>query len=133
MSDQIDGRARELLQEKNFAHVATIRSDGTPHVTPVWVDVDDGHVVLNTADGRVWPDLAQRDPRVTITVQNLENPYEYVTIRGRVDEVTDEGADEHIDSMAKKYLGEDEYPFRQPGEKRLKFRVRPEKVALQGG
>jgi PPOX class probable F420-dependent enzyme len=133
MSETIEGRAREILNDKNFAHVATIREDGTPHVTPVWVDVDDGHVVLNTAEGRAWPKLARRDPRVTITVQNLENPYEYVTIRGRVDEVTDEGADEHIDSMAKKYLGEDEYPFRQPGEERIKFRIRPEKVTVQGG
>jgi PPOX class probable F420-dependent enzyme len=132
MADKIEGRAREILQDRNFANVATIRSDGTPHVVPVWVDVDDGHVVLNTAEGRAWPELARRDPRVTIIVQNLENPYEYVMVRGRVDEVTEEGADEHIDSMAKKYLGQDEYPFRQPGEKRLKFRIRPEKVAVQG-
>ena len=133
MSDAIKGRAREILKDTNFANVATIRPDGTPHVIPVWVDVDDGHVVLNTAEGRTWPELARRDPRMTITVQNHENPYEYVTIRGHVDEVTDEGADEHIDSMAKKYLGEDKYPFRQPGEKRLKFRVKPEKVSVQGG
>ena len=133
MSEKIEGKAREILEQPNFAHVATVRPDGTPHVTPVWVDVDDGHVVLNSAEGRVWPELAKRDPRVTITVQNHENPYEYVTIRGRVDDVIHEGADEHIDSMAQKYLGEEKYPYRQPGEERVMFRVRPEKVAVQGG
>jgi PPOX class probable F420-dependent enzyme len=132
MSTTIEGRGAELLQAKNFANVATLRSDGSVHAVPVWVDIQDGHPVLNTAEGRAWPRNLQRDPRVTITVQNLENPYEYIMIRGRVTERTHEGADEHIDSLAKKYLGQDSYPFRQPGEQRLIIRVNPEQVHVYG-
>lgn len=130
---KLEGRARELLQGKNFANVATLREDGTVHATPAWVDVDDGKVVLNTAEGRAWPKLMRRDPRVTLTVQNLENPYEYVSIRGRVAEETHDGADEHIDAMAKKYLDQDTYPFRQPGEERVIFKIEPEHVHYSGG
>jgi PPOX class probable F420-dependent enzyme len=133
MSSELTGEARALLEAKNFAHVGTIRKDGTPHVVPVWVDVDNGHVTLNSAEGRAWPRNVRRDPRVTIEVQNMENPYEYVEIRGRVTEATHEGADEHIDKLAKKYLGEDEYPFRRPGEQRVMFRIAPEWVKHSGG
>lgn len=133
MGASIEGRARELLEAPNFCHVATIREDGLPHVVPVWVDVDGGQALLNSAEGRAWPTNAERDPRVTLTVQNLENPYEYVTIRGHVAEHTTDGADEHIDRMAKKYLDKDEYPFRQPGEVRVLFRIEPEHVHVGGG
>jgi PPOX class probable F420-dependent enzyme len=128
MSATIEGHAEELLKGKNFCHVATVRADGTIHGTPVWVDVQDGLPTLNTAEGRAWPRNLERDPRVTLTVQNLENPYEYVEIRGRVSERTHDGADEHIDALAKKYMGVDEYPLRQPGEQRVIIRVEPEHV-----
>jgi PPOX class probable F420-dependent enzyme len=133
MSTTIAGRGEELLRAKNFCHVATLGPDGTIHDVPVWVDVQDGLPTLNTAEGRVWPRNLERDPRVTLTVQNLENPYEYVEILGHVAERTHEGADAHIDALAKKYLGEDEYPYRQPGEQRLIIRVAPERVTLRGG
>lgn len=132
MSTTIEGRGAELLQAKNFANVATLRSDGSVHAVPVWVDVQEGRPVLNTAEGRAWPRNLERDPRVTITVQNLENPYEYIMVRGRVSERTHEGADEHIDSLAKKYLDKDSYPFRQPGEQRLIIRVEPDYVHVYG-
>jgi PPOX class probable F420-dependent enzyme len=132
MSSKVEGRAQELLEGRNFCQVATLRADGYAQVVPVWVDVQDGQPVLNTAEGRAWPRNLERDPRVTLTVQNMENPYEYVTIRGRVSERTHEGADEHIDALAKKYLGKDEYPFRQPGEQRLIIRVAPEYVHAYG-
>jgi PPOX class probable F420-dependent enzyme len=132
MSTTIEGRGAELLQAKNFANVATLRSDGSVLAVPVWVDIQDGRPVLNSAEGRAWPRNLQRDPRVTITVQNLENPYEYIMVRGRVAERTHEGADEHIDALAKKYLGQDSYPFRQPGEQRLIIRVEPEQVHVYG-
>jgi PPOX class probable F420-dependent enzyme len=132
MSTSVEGHAADLLKGKNFAQVATLRSDGSVHVAPVWVDVQDGLPVLNTAEGRAWPRNLERDPRVTVTVQNLENPYEYVTIRGKVAERTHAGADEHIDAMAKKYLGQDSYPFRQPGEQRVIIRVEPEHVYMYG-
>ena len=128
MSTKIEGRGEELLKGKNYANVATIRSDGTIHGAPVWVDVQDGLAVLNTAEGRAWPKNLERDPHVTLTVQNMENPYEYVEIRGQVAERTHEGADEHIDVLAKKYLDADSYPFRQPGEQRVIIRVAPEHV-----
>jgi PPOX class probable F420-dependent enzyme len=132
MSTSVAGHAADLLKGKNFAQVATLRADGSVHVAPVWVDVQDGRPVLNTAEGRAWPRNLERDPRVTVTVQNLENPYEYVTIRGTVAERTHDGADAHIDAMAKKYLDQDSYPFRQPGEQRVIIRVQPEHVFMYG-
>lgn len=132
MSSKIEGRAAELLNAKNFAVVSTLRADGSVHAVPVWVDLQEGVPTLNTAEGRAWPRNLERDPRVTLTVQNLENPYEYVTIRGRVSERTHEGADAHIDALAGKYLGKTEYPFRQPGEERTIVRVTPEYVHAYG-
>jgi PPOX class probable F420-dependent enzyme len=133
MSQAIDGRAEELLKDKNFCIVSTIRADGSIHAAPTWVDVQDGRPVVNTAEGRAWPRNLARDPRVTLTVQNMENPYEYLTIRGRVAERTTDGADEHIDALAMKYLGAESYPYRQPGEQRVIIRVDPEYVHVYGG
>jgi PPOX class probable F420-dependent enzyme len=133
MADTIDGPVRELLEGKNFSMVATIREDGSPHVVPTWVDTDGSHVLLNTADGRVWPENLRRDRRVTITVPNLENPYEYAEIRGTVAEETAEGADDHIDKLAKKYMDADSYPFRTEGEVRLIVKVAPDKVRYNPG
>jgi PPOX class probable F420-dependent enzyme len=132
MSTKIEGRAEELLKDKNFAHVGTLRADGSVQVAPTWVDVRDGLPLVNSAEGRAWVRNLERDPRVTLEVQNFENPYEYVEIRGRAAEITREGADAHIDSLAKKYLGQDEYPYRQPGEQRVLIRVEPEHVHVQG-
>lgn len=132
MSSKVDGQAAELLTDKNFCVVSTLRADGSVHAVPVWVDLQDGLPTLNTAEGRAWPRNLERDPRVTLTVQNLENPYEYVAIRGRVSERTHEGADAHIDALAKKYLDQDSYPFRQPGEQRVIVRVTPEFVHSYG-
>ncbi len=133
MSVKIEGRGEELLQAKNFCHVATLRADGSVHGVPVWVDIQDGLPVVNSAEGRAWPRNLERDPRVTLTVQNMENPYEYLEVRGRVAEMTREGADEHINSLAKKYMDKDEYPFRQPGEQRIIIRVEPEHAKVLGG
>jgi PPOX class probable F420-dependent enzyme len=132
MSVKIEGRAEELLNAKNFCHVATLRADGSVHGVPVWVDVQDGRPVLNSAEGRAWVRNVERDPRVTLTIVNGENPYEYVEVRGRVAERTHDGADAHIDAMAKKYMGVDEYPLRQPGEQRVIIRVEPEHVHAFG-
>ena len=132
MSTKVEGRSAELLSAKNFCTVSTLRPDGSVHSVPVWVDVQDGMPVLNTARGRSWPDNLERDPRITLTVQNLENPYEYVAIRGRVTEMTHDGADAHIDALAKRYMDVDEYPLRQPGEERLIVRVEPDVVKHWG-
>jgi PPOX class probable F420-dependent enzyme len=130
---RIEGRAEELLRGRNFAHIGTLRADGSVQVSPTWVDVQDGRVALNTAEGRAWPRNLERDPRITLEVQNFENPYEYLEIRGRVAERTHEGADEHIDLLAKKYLDVDKYPTRQPGEQRVIIRVEPDYVKVFGG
>jgi PPOX class probable F420-dependent enzyme len=129
MSKTIDGRVKELLEAPNFVAVASLDDDGSPDVKVVWADLDDGHVVLNSAEGRKWPQNVRRDPRVTVTVVN----YEYAQIRGRVVDDTHDGADENIDALAKKYLGKDEYPFRREGEQRVMFRIQPERVRLHGG
>src|SRR5205807_10348903 len=118
---------------KNFCIVSTVRSDGGVHAVPVWVDVQDGRPVLNTAEGRAWPRNLERDPRITLTVANAENPYEYLEVRGRVGERTHEGADLHIDALAKKYMDADEYPLRQPGEQRVIIRIEPEHARVHGG
>ena len=133
MAESIEGRAREILEDKNFSMVATIRKDGSPHVVPTWVDTDGSHVILNSAEGRAWPANLRRDNRITVTVPNIENPYEYVEIRGTLADETTDGADEHIDKMAKKYMDADSYPFRKEGEVRIIFRIEPERVIHYGG
>ena len=111
----------------NVGMLGTTRTDGSAHVSPVWVDYDGGRVVLNTVEGRAkWKHLV-RDPRGTVTVTGAGNPYEYVEVSGPA-ELTTEGAEEHIDVMAKKYLGVDKYPFSQPGDKRVLVRISPERV-----
>ena len=130
---QIEGRARELIEAPNFVTLASEREDGSTHMTVIWGDIEDDRIAVNSAEGRTWPENVRRNPEVSLVVVNGENPYEYVSVRGRVVEDTHEGADEHIDALAKKYLGKDEYPFRQPGEERVKFLIEPERVTVQGG
>jgi PPOX class probable F420-dependent enzyme len=129
MPVKISEGIRKLLEAPNFASLATLMPDGSPQVTPVWVDFDGTHVLVNTAEGRQKPRNVRRDSRVAISVFDQESPYSYATIRGRVVEITHEGADQHIDRMAKKYLGRDTYPFRGPGERRVIFKIAPEHVA----
>jgi PPOX class probable F420-dependent enzyme len=122
----------DLLQKKAFASLGTIMPDGSPQVTPVWVDSDNGHLVFNSAKGRQKDKNVRRDPRVTLTLIDPENPYRYVEVRGRVVEITENGANDHINKLAKKYLGVDKYPYAQPGEVRVIYRVQPEKVSSNG-
>lgn len=117
-----------LLRKPLIVHVATVMADGTPQVTPVWIDTDGTDVVFNTAKGRVKHRNIVRNPAVALSLVDDENPYRMIEIRGDA-ELTEEGADDHIDFLAKKYLGEDKYPFRQPGEERVVVRVRPKAIA----
>ena len=119
--------AVRLLDEPNFAFIATIMPDGSPQNTPVWIDRDDDTVVFNTAKGRAKHVNLERDPRIAVTVLDGDNPYSYLQVRGRA-EFVEEGADDHIDKLAKKYLGKDEYPFRRPAEQRIIVRVAAEAV-----
>jgi PPOX class probable F420-dependent enzyme len=118
----------QLFLDENFGHVGSIRADGTPHVTPVWVDYDGEHVLFNTAVGRAKYENIKRDPRVTVEVMNHENPYEYVMVTGHAELEEGDEADRHIDKLAKKYMGVDEYPHRTPEERRVLVRVTPELV-----
>jgi PPOX class probable F420-dependent enzyme len=122
----------DLFQKKAFAHLATLMADGWPQVTPVWCDFDGTHVRINSAKGRVKDLNIRRDPRVTLEVQDPDNPYRYLQVRGRVVEITEEGADAHIDSLAKKYLGVDKYPYRQPGETRVIYKIEPQRASAMG-
>jgi PPOX class probable F420-dependent enzyme len=134
MAAKLEGRAREIVKDKNFAHVAVPRQDGTIQGVVVWADVDDqGRVVVNSAEGRGWPQNLRRAGNATVTVANHENPYEFVSVTGRLVEDTHDGADDVIDGLAKKYLDADSYPFRQEGEQRVTFVLEPERVSHQGG
>ncbi|HEX2179281.1 MAG TPA: PPOX class F420-dependent oxidoreductase [Actinomycetota bacterium] len=119
---------KEFFRKPNFGHLATLEPDGSPQVTPVWIDVDDEHILINTAKGRKKVRNIERDPRVSVEVADQENPYSMLSVKGRVVDITPNGADAHIDAMAKKYLGQDSYPFRQPGEERIILKIQPEKV-----
>jgi PPOX class probable F420-dependent enzyme len=124
-------RDRELLKEPNFCHVAVPAQDGTIQAVVVWCDVEDDQVVLNSAEGREWPDNLRRAGQATVTVMNLRNPQEYVTIVGRLVEDTNDGADDVINALAHKYNGRD-YDF-EPGQQRVTFKLAPERVAHRGG
>jgi PPOX class probable F420-dependent enzyme len=117
-----------LFKEKNFAFVASLMKDGSPQITPVWIDYDGQFLLINTAERRTKQKNFERDPRIAVSVMDHNNPYNVVTVRGMVVEQTGAGADEHIDRMAKKYLGVDKYPFRNPDEKRIILKIKPEKI-----
>jgi PPOX class probable F420-dependent enzyme len=122
----------DLFQKKAFAHLATLMPDGRPQVTPVWCDFDGTYVRINSAKGRVKDRNMRRDPRVTLAIQDPENPYRYLEVRGRVAEITEDGADAHIDSLAKKYLGVEKYPHRRPGETRVIYKIQVERASAMG-
>lgn len=125
----IPDKYKDLFTKPVVGVLATLMTDGQPTVNPVWIDLQDGFVVVNSARGRLKDRNMRRDPRVAVTLVDPDNPYRYIEIRGRVAEITQEGADRHIDRMAKKYLGKDKYPFSQPGEVRVLYRIRPEKIS----
>ena len=115
----------DLFKKKAFAHLATLMPDGQPQSTPVWVDHDGRYILINTAEGRQKDKNMQRDGRVALSIADPDNPYRYLEVRGRVAERTKNGAEEHIDALAKRYLGKDKYPYRQPGEARVLYKVEP--------
>jgi PPOX class probable F420-dependent enzyme len=114
-----------LTQSKPLANLATLMPDGSPQVTPVWFDYTGGHVRVNTARGRIKDRNMSRDARVALVIVDPQNPYRHIQIRGRIVRSTEEGADAHIDSLAKKYLGQDKYPYRRPGEVRVIYEIEP--------
>jgi PPOX class probable F420-dependent enzyme len=127
MSTLQDPPVRELLEQPNYAVIATLNANGSIHQTIVWISAEDGTVAVNSAVGRLWPTNLERDPRVSVVVFESGNPYNFVEIRGTASGTTEE-ADEHINALAKKYIGQDEYPYRKPGEQRIKFVIQPEHI-----
>ncbi|HXZ88935.1 MAG TPA: PPOX class F420-dependent oxidoreductase [Candidatus Binataceae bacterium] len=120
-----------LGAKKAFANIATVMKDGTPQVTPVWFDYTGGKIRVNTARGRVKARTMRKGASVALAIMDPENPYRYLQIRGRVVNVTENGADAHIDSLANKYLGQ-KYPFRQPGEVRVLYEIEPTSAQAMG-
>jgi PPOX class probable F420-dependent enzyme len=123
---------RDILAKKTFVHLATRMKDGAPQVSPVWVEQEGDLIVVNSAKGRLKDKNMRADARVALSATDPENPYRALMIRGRVVKITEEGADEHIDKLAKKYLDVDEYPNRKAGEVRVKYYIEPVKVATMG-
>ena len=132
MASTIPNEYLDLFQKKAFANFATLMPDGSPQVTPVWVDFDGTHVLVNSARGRQKEKNLQKNSRVALAILDPDNPYRYLEIRGKVDTITEEGADDHIDKMAKKYMGKDKYPYRRPDEVRVLFKILPSKTTQMG-
>ncbi len=130
MATLTDPEVQKLLSEPNHAVISTLNQDGSVHSAVAWISAEGESVAVNSARGRKWPTNLERDPRVNIVVYEQDNPYNYVEIRGSASGTTD-GADEHINALSKKYIGQDEYPARQPGEVRIKFVIEPDNVRHQ--
>jgi PPOX class probable F420-dependent enzyme len=132
MADVIPEKYRDLFNKRAFAALTTLMPDGSPQTTPVWVDTDGEYVIFNSAKGRQKDRNVRRDPRVALAIVDPDNPYRYLEVRGKVAEITEHGADAHIDKMAKKYLGQDKYPYRQGSEVRVIYKIRPEHTTTMG-
>ncbi len=119
-------------QKKAFADLATVMPDGSPQVTPVWFDYKDGNIRLNSARGRTKDRNMRSNARVALAIMDPTNPYRHIQIRGRVKRVTEQGGDKHIDLLAKKYLGQDKYPWAKPGDVRVTYEVEPTSCSVMG-
>jgi PPOX class probable F420-dependent enzyme len=131
MAVKIPESLKKVLEDKAYGHVVTFNANGNPELTMVWVDVEGDEVLFNTAEGRRKPDNIRRDPRVIVSVQDRNNPQAYAVFHGKA-RLTDVNADEHIDKLAKRFLGADKYPFRQPGEKRVLVRITVDRIGGMG-
>jgi PPOX class probable F420-dependent enzyme len=132
MAAAIPDQFKDLFSKVAFAHLATLMPDGSPQVTPVWCDFDGTRVRVNSAKGRVKDKNMRRNKNVALSLPDPENPYRYLAVQGEVVEITEDGADAHIDALAKKYLGKDRYPNRSPGEVRVIYNIRPVKIHTMG-
>lgn len=127
----VPGSHADILESTALASLALVKTDGTPQVTPLWFDCEGDLIVVNTARGRVKDKILSRLPKVALAIVDPTNAYRYIQIQGTVVECSEEGADDVIDRLSMKYLGK-KYPFRQPGEVRVTFKIRPERVQTMG-
>lgn len=132
MAAKIPEKYLDLFQQPAFANLATLMPDGSPQVTPVWCDFDGEFVIVNSAKGRVKDRNMRGNPRVALSIMDPKNPYRYLEVRGKVTDISEKGADEHINKMAKKYMNVDTYPYRAPGEVRVLYRIKPERFSAMG-
>lgn len=123
---------KDLFNKVAFANLGTIMPDGSPQVTPVWCNFDGKNIWINSAKGRVKDKNMRRNKKVALSIQDPDNAYRHLSLQGEVVEITEHGADDHIDQLAKKYLNKDKYPFRGPGEVRVIYKIRPDKVTTMG-
>ena len=134
MTQQINGNLddpniRKLFKSKNFVFLSSLMKDGSPQVTPMWVDIENGYILVNTAIGRIKQKNISRDPRVALAIADQNNPYDMVTIRGKVTEqITGDLAEQHIEKLAKKYIDKDKFPGRSPREERIILKIKPERI-----
>ncbi len=124
----MDEKVVRLFSEKNIVFIATVMKDGSPQVSPVWANYEDGHILVNTAEGRIKHKNVLRDPRVAISVVSKDNPLEMTTIRGTVDELIPDYEYKHTDKLTLQYMGRDHYPFKRDDEKRVTLKIKPNKV-----
>ena len=124
----MDSKAETLLNGKNLVFLATSMADGSPQVTPVWGDFDNSHIRINTAEGRLKHKNILRDPRVAVSVVNVQNPLDMTAIRGKVVEIIPDYEYKHADLLTKQYMGKESYPFKRPNEKRIILKIEPEKI-----
>lgn len=133
MAAAIPENFKDLVTTKlTFAHLGTVMKNGTPQVTPIWFSFDGENILLNSAKGRIKDRNMRARPHVALSILDPENPYRYLQIIGTITDVTEQGGDAHIDALAKKYLGKDSYPWKQPNEVRVIYKVRPDKVQTMG-
>jgi len=132
MTATIPEQFKDLLSKRAFAHLATVMPDGSPQVSPVWFDFDGTHFIVNSAKGRVKDKNMRRNKNVALSITDPDNDYRHMDVQGAVVDITEQGADAHIDKLAKKYLGKDKYPFAGPGEVRVIYKIEPNKVATMG-
>jgi PPOX class probable F420-dependent enzyme len=121
-----------LTQKKAFAHLATVMPDGSPQVTPVWFDYTGNKIRVNTARGRVKDRNMTKNAKVAISIIDPDNPYAHIAIRGKIVQITEDGADAHIDALTQTYMGQPKYPFRRPGEVRVIYEIEPVSVSAMG-
>ncbi|PIW32195.1 MAG: PPOX class F420-dependent oxidoreductase [Nitrosopumilales archaeon CG15_BIG_FIL_POST_REV_8_21_14_020_37_12] len=124
----MDKKAERLFQQKNLVFVATLMNDGSPQLSPVWANLEDGYILVNTAEGRIKHKNVLRDPRVAVSVVSADNPLDMTTIRGTVTELIPDYDYKHADKLTRQYMGREHYPFKRDGEKRIILKIKPERV-----